>query len=348
MPIVPSFVERLILLKFNLGPGAMLDILGAGAFLAVSTALKLGVFETLSFGPMTTTEITRRIAADERGTSLLLETIKAFGYVKKKKDRWANTAMTAKWLVRSSPNCIADGFSSAQGLFERWGYLEESIRRGEPPMLVWEWLDQDTGRWKEYQQGMIAMARMAADEIVSKVRLPRSARWLLDVGGGHGLYSIKFCRRYPELSATVFDWPQALEVARETIDAEEMSGRVTVQEGDFWKDVLGTDYDVVLIFNIIHGFSPEKNILLFQKVASALKTGGQIVILDQFAGRVSGPTVKAVTSLQGLNLFNEIGGQTHSSNEIARWLIAGGFTSLHRMNLRKSPGFGLMLGTKTG
>lgn len=347
MPIMPNFVERLILLKLNLGPGAMLDILGAGAFLTISAALKLGVFETLSGGPLTTEEIARRIRADERGTTLMLEAVEALGYVKKRKGHYANTAMTAKWLVRSSPNCIADGFSSAQGLFERWGYLEESIRRGKPSMLTWEWLDQDAGRWKEYQQGMIAMARMAADELVSKVKLAPTARRLLDVGGGHGLYSIKFCRRYPQLSATVFDLPQALEVAREMIDAEKMSNRVTVKEGDFWTDDLGTGYDVALLFNIIHGFSPEKNTLLFQKVAGVLDTGGQIMIMDQLAGKVTGPTAKAVTSLQGLNLFNEVGGQTYTSDEITRWLIAAGFTRPRRINLRKAPGFGLMLGIKT-
>ena len=52
MPIMPNFIERLILLKLNLGPGVMLDILGAGAFLTISAALKLGVFETLSGGPL--------------------------------------------------------------------------------------------------------------------------------------------------------------------------------------------------------------------------------------------------------------------------------------------------------
>ncbi len=61
----------------------MLDILGAGAFLAISAALKLGVFETLSGGPLTTEEIARRIGADERGTTLMLEAVEALGYVKK-------------------------------------------------------------------------------------------------------------------------------------------------------------------------------------------------------------------------------------------------------------------------
>jgi tRNA1(Val) A37 N6-methylase TrmN6 len=33
---------------------------------------------------------------------------------------------------------------------------------------------------------------------------------LLDLGGSHGLHSIRFCQRYPQLSAVIVDLPSAL------------------------------------------------------------------------------------------------------------------------------------------
>ena len=91
------------------------------------------------------------------------------------------------------------------------------------------------------------------------MKLPPTARRLLDVGGGHGSYSIGFCRRYPQLSATIFDLPGALKLGQETIAAERISDRIWVQEGDFWVDDLGDSYDVALLFNIIHAHLPDKN-----------------------------------------------------------------------------------------
>jgi len=346
LPIIPNFIERLVLIKLNLGPGMMLDILGAVAFPAITCALKLGVFETLNAGPMTTKELARKIEGDERGTTILLEALESLGYVRKKKGRWSNSAMTAKWLLGISSNNLASGFAFSQGLLERMNYLSESIRLGKPYMSAWDWFDQHPDGWRDYQAAMLAMARMVSDDVVPKVKIAPNARRLLDVGGGHGLYSIKFCQRNPNLSATVFDWPQSLNVARDTVDIENMSSRVMLQEGDFWKDDIGNDYDVALLFNIIHGFSPEKNTMLFRKVASALNSGGQIVIMDQLAGKVAGPTAKAVTRLQGLNLFNEVGGQTYAYEEIAQWLMTVGFSKTRRINLRKTPGFGLVLGNK--
>jgi hypothetical protein len=150
------------------------------------------------------------------------------------------------------------------------------------------------------------------------------------------------------LSATVFDWPQALEVAREVIAAEEMGDRVSLQEGDFWVNDLGANYDAALLFNIVHAYLPDKNVALLRKVAGALSPGGLVVILDQIAGKAPGPTAEAVARLNGLNLFNAIGGQTYAFDEIAGWLRAAGFTNPRRINLFRSPGQGLVLGTKPG
>ena len=348
MPIVPNFIERLILLRLNQGPGLMLDFLGAQAFRAVCVAVKLGVFETLSGGPLTVTETSRQIKADELGTTLLLEALEALGYVRKKDGHYVNTPMTAKWLLRNSPTSLAGGIPFFENLVERLGYLDESIRRGKPRTTLREWLDQHPDRWRDAQAGWLALASTNADEIVAKVKLPPTARSLLDVGGGHGLYSIKFCHKYPKLSATIFDLPQALEAARETIATEKMGDRVSVKEGDFSIDDIGSGYDVALLFNIIHGCLPDKNTELLHKVAGALNPGGLIIILDQIAGRVSGPAARALARLTGLTLFNEAGGQTYAFDEIARWLTKVGFTNPCRINLPKTPGFGLVLGTKTG
>jgi hypothetical protein len=61
MPLIPNFIERLVLLKPNQGPGLMLEFLGAEAFRAACAGVKLGVFEALSDGPLTAAETTGRI-----------------------------------------------------------------------------------------------------------------------------------------------------------------------------------------------------------------------------------------------------------------------------------------------
>jgi len=326
----------------------MLDFLGAQAFRVLCVAVKLGVFEALGGGPLTAAEVAGRIGADGRGTALLLDTLEVLGYMRKARGRYANTPITAKWLLRSSPSSLAEGIPFFEDMvFDRWGHLDESIRRGRPAIYGYEWLEQHPGRWRSYQQGMIAVARAAADEIVAKVRLPSGARRLIDIGGGHGLYSIKFCHRYPGLSATVFDLPQALEVGRETIAAEGMGDRVSIREGDFWRDGLGAGYDVALLFNIIHAHSPDKNADLLCKVSGAVNPGGLVAVLDQLPGRVSGQAAKALARLQGLNYFNDLDARTYDFDQIAGWMAKAGIGRPRRILLRRMPGFGVVLGIRT-
>ena len=324
----------------------MLDLLGGMAFKAVSVAHKLDIFEGLNNGPLTATEIAHHMKASERGIQLLLDALEAIGYVKQGGGRYSNTPMTAKWMVRTSPHYVGDMFPYADGLLERWGYLDEAIHRGETPTLTWEWLDQHPGGWDNYNGAMMATARMADPEVIAKVKLPVAARRLLDVGGGHGLHAINFCGRYPDLSATILDWPPTRTMAEANIAAAGMDERVSFREGDFWTDDLGSGYDVALVFNIIHMYLPDKNIELLQKVGGALNPGGVIVIMDQMALPASGPTAKAMAGLTGLDLFVEVNGQTYPPRDIAGWLRQAGFTNPREILLRKSPGFGLVVGTK--
>ncbi|MCW4043412.1 MAG: methyltransferase, partial [Candidatus Bathyarchaeota archaeon] len=178
--------------------------------------------------------------------------------------------------------------------------------------------------------------------------LPVTARRLLDVGGGHGLHAINFCSRYPDLSATILDWPQTRKIAEANIATAGMDKRVSFREGDFWTDDLGSGYDVALLFNIIHMYLPDKNIELLQKVCGALNPGGVIVIMDQMVLPASGPTSEATAGLVGLDLFVEVNGQTYPPQDIAGWLRQAGLTKTCEILLRKSPGFALVVGTKAG
>lgn len=51
----------------------------------------------------------------------------------------------------------------------------------------------------------------------------------------------------------VIDGSQALVTGHQTIIAEGISDRVTLHEGDFLFNDLGTSYDLALLFNIVHG-----------------------------------------------------------------------------------------------
>jgi hypothetical protein len=348
MPVVPNFIEKTIFLSLNQGPGPSLDIWNAVAFRAVLAAIRLDMFEALAPGPLSAAELAQRLNADARGVQRLIDALVPPGYLKRQAERYANTPMTIKWLLRSSPVNFAPYFRYWGAIIPRlMDDLEDSIQQGHAPRNLYEWLEHEPEVSRDFQEAMIALANFVLGEVLSKLQLPpTAARRLLDVGGGHAMYSVALCQKYPQLSAVVFDSPQALATGRANIDRARLADRVTVQTGNFFRDELGSGYDAALLFNIIHGNSPDQNIELFRKAARALNPGGQLIVLEQLAGKAPLPIGSAINGLLGLSYFHLLQGQLYAFDDVACWFREAGFGQPRRISLLKAAGSSLIVGTK--
>ncbi len=346
MPIQPNLLEQTIFFTLNLGPGPVLDIWSGIALRVVIAAVRLGVFEALADGPLTPDALARKINAHPQGMKVLLSALESVGYVRGQNGAYANTAMTSKWLLRRTANFSAGFEFWGFNLFQLMNNLEDSFRTGQPPLNLYEWIEHQPEASRAFQEWMVAIAGFASDEILKHVPLPSGARRLLDIGGGHARYAIAFCQRYPQLSATVFDSPRALEAALASIAETGMAGRVTTQAGNFLTDALGEGYDVALLFNIVHGFSEEQNQALVGKAARALKPGGLLVLVEQLAGRASTPAANATKEILGVSYFHLLGGQLWAYTDVARWMASAGLAGMRCINSPRLPGTSLILRTR--
>ena len=85
----------------------------------------------------------------------------------------------------------------------------------------------------------------------------------------------KLCRRNPGLTATIADFPPVLSRTAEVVREHGLDGRVTLLPCNI-TDASFKPHDVVLAFNILHGFRPEVNRSLLEKIRSTLKPGGRL------------------------------------------------------------------------
>lgn len=350
--------------KFNKGPAPLLDVVESAALRTVAIALKMNLFEILNNSPSSSTiEIANQIKADERAIIAVLEMLEALGYVKRneKDGRYSITVMASKWLLKDSSTSLANYIIMWNELtFQFWDQqLEQSIVNGKPSISIYDWFNEEPSRWRLFQTALRELARFSAVEVVERMKISHSQSAssssntikLLDVGGGHGLYSIEYCKRYPDLSATIFDLPLALESARENIRTFSMEDRIFIQPGNYLlqDNSFGkpNDYDQALLFNIVHAHSSDENIALLYKVAQALKPEGRVVILESLAGnKPSGPTTKSFSKFFNLTFLVTLGAKSYSYKEIAGWLRETGFKKVDRIDLKRTPGVSLVIGQK--
>ena len=341
MPLLLSEEERRALHETNEAPGPVLDLLGGAALRVAGAASKLGVFQALADGPASADEVAGRAGTNPRGTALLLEALRAFGYVAPANGggSWALTPTAEKWMVRGRPGSFTDTLEFWDSLlYGLWGQLETSLATGAPPVDWYRWLEAHPATLKTFQAMLAGVARHSAPEVVAAVELPPNAKRIVDIGGSHAIFSLEFLKAHPELKATVLDFPGALEVGRENARAAGMEERVELKAGDFLNDDLGSGYDAALLCSIVHGLSPAQNVELLRRVHAALNPGGVVVVVEQTEGpgQHQNPVTDAFLRTFSLNMYHLQGAQVYSFDEIAGWLAEAGFGPARESAVRGS------------
>lgn len=349
MPVSPNFLERLVLLRLNRGPAPMLDLFGAAGFQSVTLALDLDVFEAIAAaeGPLTAKQLADRIDANPNGIAMLCNFLTSQRYLEQTAGGYRLTGMTEKWLTDATGTNMGPWLTFWDELvFPFWEReLETAVVDGEPSQSIYEWLDEEPGRWETAQAGFRATASLLVDDVADAVSVPDGASRLVDVGGGHGLYAMALCRRYPDLAATVFDVPGAIDALDGEIP-EDIVDQIDTRAGDYFVDDLGDSYDVALVFNVVHAHSPAENTALFERVADSLDTGGRIVVLDQWEGSGRSPVSRAGLQFVALTYLTTLGATVYSHTDVVSWLEEAGFTEIRRKSVGPLSGLAVVEATK--
>ena len=269
---------------------------------------------------------------------LILDAYTSTGYLKRIGGKYTLTAEARRWLLPSSPQYLGNLIGYFESLYSRWGNLEYAVDHGSPVRPYYEAFGEQD--WKLYVGGMRDLARILIPEVFRVLKLPGSPQRLLDIGGSHGVYAVECCLRYPRLQATIMDFAPALLHATPFIREAGLVQRVTLVAGDILATDFPGDQDCVLLFNVIHGFNEENNRILLQRSLKALRPGGALFILDQFASlKPQSGLGRFIPLMVGLNLVNEIGGRIYSYEEVRSWCSEASSVKYRRLRV---PGVALI------
>ncbi|MQS10980.1 hypothetical protein F7Q99_01455 [Streptomyces kaniharaensis] len=317
------------------------DVIGGSIkYAAMTAAAKLGIFRALEEGPKSLADLATAIGASESGTQAVADVVAVLGWLEYQDGVYANGPLAKRWLVSGSELDFTPALLWAYELINVLWDLPQAVRDGKPAQSLWErWADKpEAGR--DFSQYMKVKSRLTVPAIVDAVPVPEGAKRLLDLGGSHGLHSSAFCHRYPELTATILDLPEALAGTGAAIEAEGLTDRIELRRGSFLTDDLGEGYDLVLLFEIVHNHPDATNRDLVARAAKALRPGGKIVILED----VRGDELDAHNTAFSLAMYACSGDRTYSLPEITSWLDGAGMASVETIKLPSS--VSLVIGTK--
>jgi 2-polyprenyl-3-methyl-5-hydroxy-6-metoxy-1,4-benzoquinol methylase len=339
--VVPTNPLEVLALLFGKVPITILDslyaILKARTLMA---GVRLGVFEALKDEPGTAATLSRRLMLDEECLDLLLRTLAFSGYLERDGMSYKLSRLGRENLVSESPA----GTSS----YLLWNYTQwDMVARLEDLLRTGTGIDfhqtlLDAAAWESYQRAMFEIARKDATYLAARLPVPRGARSLLDIGGGHGLLGAAICRKHPPMKATVLDLPQAVQHARKLAREEGFADLVEYRECDLLSSAWGEGHDVVLLANILHHFQPAENEAILRKAASALRQSGTVAIWDIERSREEDRVSIGDPAALFFRLTSNA--SVYRADQYVSWAADAGFRRVKTIRSVRFPGFVLVIG----
>lgn len=309
------------------------------------TCTQLGVFGQLAQGAQTAEALAAVLQMDSSALARLLNAAVALGLLIKENGQYKNGPLAVTCLVEGSPFHLGNLVGREGAFYQRWSYLPDAVRSGQRPEANIR--DEGQRNWVlDFELALYDLARAFGPAIAEALALPEERQIrVLDVGGGHGGYSMALARRYPNVQTTVFELPAAAAVARQLIAEVGLSERVAVQEGDFQQERLGEGYDLVLLFGVLVSETEEGKVALLRKTYGALVPGGQVAIrgfwLDDDR---AGPLQPTLFSLH--MLLSTDAGDISALSEMSSWVQEVGFQKPRALTLPEWIGSDIVVANK--
>jgi hypothetical protein len=342
--IPTSLLERLALWSGKV-PVPIIDVLiGPLKARAIMAGATLGVFQAIGKGEHTAAALAGTLRLDAGALELLLRTLVVCDYVVQREDRFALSAMARRTMVEGGAMELLGYLRFNYTQWEFIGHLEELIRSGRG--LDFHDTMTAADSWRDYQLGMLELARLDAPLVAARVPVRRGATSLLDLAGSHGWFGAAICRRHPPLRSTVIDLPQAVAHARPLARAAGIDDLVTHREGDLLTADLGRDHDVVLLANILHHFTPDRIGSILARARDAMGANATVAIWEAEAP-TPGSRASAGDAVALYFRLTSTAGAYHG-DEYSAWLRSAGFGAVKVVRPALSPGNVLITGRWRG
>ena len=300
------------------------DILRAGyAPNVISTAMELGLFDTLFEEPMDAHTLSFRLGTVEDLTEAFANVLVALNLLAKTGADYSLAPLSKDFLVKSSPAYQGGMIAMTSQHGQIMEKMPEILKNGPPEAF-------DSGMWAKNEvmkvmgQGVMGGSIQDTTGFISALPEFPNLHRMCDLGGNHGFYTMALLDRNSRLRGTVCDLPEVVKLSKEVISERGYSNRIDTIGCDLETDgSIGEGYDLVLVSHIIYAWKGHLEDV-FERINEAMVPGGVFVsnhlsMDDDCCGPVSGTMMELMTRLGGY--------PTHhlSEGELKSALAACGF-----------------------
>ncbi|MCX7991660.1 MAG: acetylserotonin O-methyltransferase [Proteobacteria bacterium] len=294
------------------------------------TSVKLKIFDYL--GDFNDPKaLSKKLKVNERALKMLLDALSSLGFLEKKDNLYKNRDKYAGYLVSDSEESITSILIHYYNMWNDWGNLIESIKTGKPN----DRKKKDQEESYHFINGMDNLTKFYKNNLISNIDFMNSKR-ILDIGSGPATYLREMLKKNEKLKGVILDLPQAILVAKQKLKKEGLINRVRFIEGGVEEKDFGSDYDIILISQVLHALNRSVCKIALEKSFNALKKGGKIYIHEFYLNeRRTAPKDNVIFCLN--MLIHSDGGDNFTISELKDLVTSAGFFITNVIRFKKPP-----------
>jgi O-methyltransferase domain/Dimerisation domain len=299
------------------------------------SAVELGVFTYLAYGPLNCDELAQAVGLHNRSARDFFDALVAMGMLDRKDGRYSNTHESNLFLDKNKPSYIGGMLEMANSrLYPHWGSLTEGLRTGKRQNEAkdnagdsgFETLYADPERFRTFLRAMTGIS------IPSAIAIARKFPWnnyqtFVDVGTAQGGLATQIALAHDHVTGKGFDLPVVQPLFEEYVHSFGLQKRLSFQAGNFFEDPL-PETDVLVMGHILHDWNLEEKMVLLDKAVKALPKGGSLIVYEALID--DDRRQNAFGLLMSLNMLIETsGGFDYTGADCCGWMKKAGFSETH-------------------
>jgi len=314
-----------------LAPGAIniMELLtGAWTAQTLYVAVKLGIPDELAKGPLSATEVARRVNADPDAVYRLMRALASRGVLRHRRDKTFKLTSIGKALRTGTPGSVRD-FALFLGhplRWEDWGNLLYSVQTGKPSVEklrgvpFFTYVDTDADLAEAFNNAMTAGSEFAIYALLAAYDFS-GYRKIIDVGGGHGRLLSMILSKATAARGVLYDLPAVVDGAGQELAKAGVAARCDVIGGSFF-DSVPEGGDAYLMKTILHDWNDDDALKILANIRTAIGPGGTLLVMESVLPERSSSDLGLLIDLE---MLVAVGGRERTQMEWANLLGRAGF-----------------------
>ncbi|WP_425406880.1 methyltransferase [Hwanghaeella sp.] len=250
---------------------------------ALFAALHNKVFTHLSGAPRTAEELAEVTALDAERAQTLLTALAGLGLVAVEDGKFSNSPAAEDFLVKGAKYDFGDylRLQVDRQMYSLLDQIEDALVDELPDGATGSYAQwfSDPEQARIYSESQHAGSLGPARGLARQIDLSEASS-LLDVGGGTGAYSITLCNAFPNLKATVIDFPNVAKLGRNYVSEAGLADKIRYIDGNALETVWPKEQDAILMSYLFSGVPDTEHERLIKQAFDCLNPGGIVMIHD--------------------------------------------------------------------